>query len=45
MKEFGNVALAMEDTRSVWGGQWLEQLAFDLRYAARSLGPDSRLRS
>ena len=37
MKEFGNVALAMEDTRSVWGGQWLEQLAFDLRYAARSL--------
>jgi hypothetical protein len=37
MKEFGNVALTMEDTRSVWGGQWLEQLAFDLRYAARSL--------
>ena len=38
MKEFGNVALTMEDTRRVWGGQWLEQLAFDLRYAARSLG-------
>jgi putative ABC transport system permease protein len=37
MKEFGSVALAMEDTRSVWGGQWLEQLAFDLRYAARTL--------
>ena len=37
MKEFGSVALAMEDTRRVWGGQWLEQLAFDLRYAARSL--------
>jgi hypothetical protein len=37
MKEFGNVTLAMEDTRNVWGGQWLEQLAFDLRYAARSL--------
>ena len=27
----------MDDTRSVWGGQWLEQLAFDLRYAARTL--------
>src|SRR5450432_2616676 len=26
-----------QDTRGVWGGQWLEQLAFDLRYAARSL--------
>ncbi len=38
MKEFGSVALAMEDTRNVWGGQWLEQLAFDLRYAARTLG-------
>jgi hypothetical protein len=37
VKEFGNVALTMENTRSVWGGQWLEQLAFDLRYAARSL--------
>ena len=37
MKEFGSVALTMEDTRRVWGGQWLEQLAFDLRYAARSL--------
>ena len=37
MKEFGNVALTMEDTRTVWGGQWLEQLVFDLRYAVRSL--------
>jgi putative ABC transport system permease protein len=37
MKEFGNLALTMEETRSVWGGQWLEQVAFDLRYAARSL--------
>jgi hypothetical protein len=37
LKEFGSVALTMEDTRTVWGGQWLEQLAFDLRYAARSL--------
>ena len=37
MKEFGNVALTMENTRGVWGGQWLEQLAFDLRYAVRSL--------
>jgi predicted permease len=37
LKEFGSVALTMEDTRSVWGGRWLEQVAFDLRYAARSL--------
>ncbi len=37
LKEFGSVAGTMEDTRTVWGGQWLEQLAFDLRYAARSL--------
>ena len=37
MKEFGSVAVAMEDTRSVWGGQWLEQLAFDLHYAGRTL--------
>src|SRR5450759_292013 len=37
LKEFGSVALAMEDTRSVWGAQWFEQLGFDLRYTARSL--------
>src|SRR6185295_18755155 len=37
LREFGSVALAAEDTRRVWGGQWLEQCAFDLRYAARSL--------
>lgn len=37
LKEFGSVALTMEDTRGIWGGQWLEQLAFDLRYAARSM--------
>jgi putative ABC transport system permease protein len=27
----------VRETRGVWGGQWLEQLAFDLRYAARGL--------
>ena len=37
LKEFGNVALTAEDTRRVWGGQWLEQLAFDLRYGVRTL--------
>ena len=37
LKEFGSVAGTMEDTRTVWGGQWLEPLAFDLRYAARGL--------
>lgn len=37
LKEFGNVALTAEDTRGVWGGQWLEQLTGDLRYAARNM--------
>jgi hypothetical protein len=37
IKEFGSVALTMEDTRTIWGGQWLEHLAFDLRYACRTL--------
>jgi predicted permease len=37
IKEFGNMALTMEDTRTVWGGLWLEHLAFDLRYAGRTL--------
>ena len=37
LHEFGSVALAAEDTRRVWGWQWLEQCAYDLRYALRSL--------
>jgi putative ABC transport system permease protein len=36
-REFGNVAHVKEVTRETWGGAGLEQLAQDLRYAARSL--------
>jgi predicted permease len=35
-REFGSTALAREDTRSSWQFRWLEDLASDLRYAARS---------
>ncbi|MBV8811084.1 MAG: ABC transporter permease [Acidobacteriaceae bacterium] len=36
-KEFGNVTLFNEESREVWGGQFWETLAGDLRYAARQL--------
>jgi hypothetical protein len=35
--KFGNVALAKEDTRAVWGWRWLDQLVQDSRYAVRVL--------
>ena len=35
--KFGNVTLAGEDTRAVWGWVWAEQLFQDLRYAVRTL--------
>lgn len=36
-KKFGNALLAVEQSRRVWGGLWLENLLRDVRYAARSL--------
>jgi putative ABC transport system permease protein len=33
---FGNVAVAKEDSRSVWAGVWVEQLLQDARYAFRT---------
>jgi len=36
-KELGNLTLAMEDARAVWGWTWLGSLAGDVRYAFRSL--------
>jgi len=36
-REFGNVTHVAEVTREMWGGQWIEQLRRDLRYARRSL--------
>jgi putative ABC transport system permease protein len=36
-KKFGNVLVAVEQSRSVWGLLWLENLLRDIRYAVRSL--------
>lgn len=36
-KKFGNVLLAAEDSREIWGGVWLESLLQDVRYALRRL--------
>ena len=36
-REFGNLALAKELTRDVWGWRWLEDLFDDLRYGLRVL--------
>ena len=36
-KKFGNVLLAAEQSREIWGGLWLEHLLRDIRYAVRSL--------
>jgi len=36
MVTFGNVALAKEDTRSVWAWVWAEQFLQDVRYALRT---------
>jgi predicted permease len=37
MLTFGNVALAKEDTRRVWGWTWLDDARQDIRYAVRTL--------
>lgn len=34
-RAFGNPAIAREDTREAWGGQWLERLWLDTRLAVR----------
>jgi putative ABC transport system permease protein len=36
LKEFGNLGLVAEVTRSMWGFTWLEQALNDVRYAGRS---------
>ena len=35
--ELGNLTLAAEQRRDVWGWTWLEQWSRDVRYAARML--------
>jgi putative ABC transport system permease protein len=37
MVKFGNVILAKEDARAVWGRVWAEQVIQDVRYALRTL--------
>ena len=36
-REFGSTLRSGEETRSAWQMRWLEDLASDLRYAARAL--------
>ena len=36
-RETGNISQIQEATRDAWGGRWLQHLAQDLRYAARTL--------
>ena len=36
-RELGNLTLAAENARAVWGWEWLLSLARDLRYALRVL--------
>ena len=38
MRAFGNPTFLKEETRDTWGWAWLEQIAQDLRYGARTLG-------
>jgi predicted permease len=35
-RSFGNMTLALEDSRSIWNFAWLESLGQDIRYALRS---------
>ena len=34
-RSMGNVTIALEDARYVWGGQWLDHLTQDIRYSLR----------
>jgi predicted permease len=36
-KELGNLTLAMENARAIWGWSWLGTVAADLRYALRGM--------
>ena len=40
MRTFGNVLIAREDSRAVWGWLWAELLWQDVRYALRGLARD-----
>jgi predicted permease len=36
-KELGNLTLAMEDARAIWGWTWLDSIYADIRYSFRAL--------
>src|SRR5215475_3217835 len=36
-KKFGNLLLAADESRKIWGGEWLERVLQDIRYAVRTL--------
>ena len=36
-RDLGNLGLIKEDTRQMWGWNWVEQLVQDLRYAVRTM--------
>ncbi len=38
LKKFGNVSLAKEESREIWGWLWLERLWQDSLYALRGFG-------
>ena len=37
MREFGPIAIPLEDSRAEWSFAWLESILIDARYAVRSL--------
>src|SRR5438874_73012 len=37
LRQFGNIALAMEDTRAIWFKRWLDQMLQDVRFGLRLL--------
>lgn len=37
MRDFGNIGLVKEVTRSMWGHGWIESVAQDLKYAVRGM--------
>ena len=38
-REFGPMAISLEDSRAAWSFAWLESLLTDARYAVRALAP------
>jgi putative ABC transport system permease protein len=41
LQKFGNVGLAREESREIWGWLWLERLWQDVRYAVRGFAKNA----